>query len=431
MVKDKYKGIQMYTLIKNFFHDLTINKSINYLLVVFAFTFPMDTGKSTFILDIIILLWLIEGQWKRKFEILGSSKPFIYYFVFILFIGLSLLWSDSIYDGFWTHHSHNGVSAYIKKYIFGFMLVPIMMTSMREKYKKVLISAFLSAIFISEITSWAVYMEWIHMKGVLASDPSPFMHHSLYSIFLAITVFVLLTEFFRIKSIYVRVLIIFFILSALINLFLNGGRLGQLAFFMALLVYIFMKFRITFKTIIFSIITIVSIFLLAYKISPTFHLRVNTSIHSLEKISQGEFNTSWGNRVYALIVAKDIVIENPIVGVGLGSAKKEFVEKSKEYPHGALVRPLWHLHNGYMQILVETGVMGLLLFFLFLYILLMMPLERDVHILLSIFIAIYLVGFIGEPLFWNRQPFFLFNFFIGLFVVHEINNKHKQGIEIQ
>lgn len=431
MVQGKYKGIQMYALIKNFFHDLTINKSINYLLVMFAFTFPMDTGKSTFILDVIILLWLIEGQWKRKVEILGNSKPFIYYFVFILFIGLSLLWSDSIYDGFWTHHSHNGVSAYIKKYIFGFMLVPVMMTSMKEKYKKVLITAFVSAIFISEITSWAVYMEWIHMKGVLASDPSPFMHHSLYSIFLAITVFVLSTEFFKSKSIYVRVLIIFFILSALINLFLNGGRLGQLAFFVALLVYIFMKFRITFKTIIFSMVSIVTIFFLAYKISPTFHLRVDTSIHSLEKISQGQFNTSWGNRVYALIVAKDIVLEHPIIGVGLGSAKKEFVEKSKEYSHGALVRPFWHLHNGYMQILVETGVIGLLLFFLFLYVLLKMPLEKDMNILLCTFIVIYLVGFIGEPLFWNRQPFFLFNFFIGLFVLYEINNKDKKGNEIE
>ncbi len=431
-IKNYGKIIQkMNTKIKIFIEEITLNKVINYLLVLFAFTFPLSSKKSTVVLVLIILLWIIEGNWKSKCEILYSSKPFRYYFAFIIFMGLSLLWSDSIYGGFVKHYPSNGIVAYIRMYFFGFMLVPIMLTSMRLQYNKLVISAFLSAMFISEVTSWAVYMEWIHLNFVHASDPSPFMHHSLYSIFLAVTIFLLLTEFFKVENIYLRVAIIFFILSALINLFLNGGRLGQLAFFVALITYILMKFNITIKTVILSMASVIVIFFLAYQISPIFHHRIDTSVDSLEKISQGKFDTSWGNRVYALIVAKDLVLENPLLGVGIGSSKKEFIEKSKEYPLGNLVRVFWHMHNEYMQILLDTGLIGLLLFFLFIYTLLSLPLEKDMYILLFTFVVIYLVGFIGEPLFWNLQPFLLFNFFIGLFLLLEIHNKHKKGIEIR
>lgn len=406
----------MNTKMKIFRNEVTLNKIINYLLVLFAFTFPLSAKKSTIILVLIIFLWVIEGQYRSKFEILYDSKPFRYYFAFIVFLGLSLFWSDTIYGGFVKHYPSNGIVAYIRMYFFGFMLVPIVLTSMKLHYSQWAISAFLAAMFISEIASWAVYMEWIHINFVHSNDPSPFMHHSLYSIFLAATIFILFTEFFKIHNVYTRILMIFFILSALINLFLNGGRLGQLAFFVALVIYIFMKFRITLKTIILSMVSVAVIFFLAYKISPIFHLRADVAIESLEKVSEGNFNSSWGSRIYALIVAKDIVLEHPIVGVGLGYAKKEFIEKSKEYPHGGLVQGFWHMHNEYMQILLETGIIGLLLFFLFLYALLKIPLEKDMQILLYVFIVIYLVGFVGEPLFWNLQPFLLFNFFIGIFL---------------
>ncbi|WP_309498464.1 O-antigen ligase family protein [Sulfurovum sp.] len=334
-----------------------------------------------------------------------------------MFVGLSLLWSETIYGGFVKHYPSNAIVAYIRMYFFGFMLVPIILTSMRLQYSQWIISAFLTAMFLSEVASWAVYMEWIHIHGVQADDPSPFMHHSLYSIFLAVTIFVLLVEFSKIHNALTKVLIIFFILSALINLFLNGGRLGQLAFFVALLVYIFMKFKITFKTIILSMVSIAVIFFLAYKISPIFHLRANAAIENLEKASQGQFNSSWGSRIYALIVAKDIVLDHPIIGVGVGGAKKVFIEKAEAYPHGGLVKGFWHMHNGYMQILLETGIVGLSLFFLFLHALLRVSLENDMRILLCVFTVIYLVGFVGEPLFWNPQPFLLFNFFVGFFLL--------------
>jgi len=409
-------------------NNITINKIINYLLILLAFVFPLSAKKITGILILIIILWVIEGNWKNKFVVLRNSTPFKYYFVFIIFMGLSLFWSDSIYGGFVKHYPENGIVEYFKMYFLGFMLVPIMLTSMKQEYVKPIISSFLAAMFMSELASWAIYMEWIEIKGRLANNPSPFMHHSLYSIFLTVSIFVLVTEVFKVKSLYLKIVMVLFMLSSLVNLFLNGGRLGQLAFFISLFIFTLMKFKITFKTIILSVLTVVIIFSLAYKVSPIFQFRVDNAIHSIEKMSQGDFRSSWGSRVYALIVAKDIVLENPIIGTGIGDAKKEFMERSKKYPQGEVVIGYWHMHNQYMQILLETGIAGLFLFFLFLFYLLKISLDKEMYILLCTFLAIYMVGFNSEPLFWNRQPFMLFNFFIAIFLFFSMYDKDTKGI---
>lgn len=412
---------------KTLLQHLTVTDLINYLLVLFSFTFPLSSKKSTIVILLLTILWFIEGNWKKKFKILIGSKPFLLYFAFIIFIGLSLIWSSTVYGGFDKHYPMNGLVAYIKMYLQYFMLVPIMMTSMKVTYIKYVISAFLSAMFISELASWGLYLGWIDIKGRISGDPSPFMHHSLYSVFLAVTIFILLAEFEKAKSVLLKISMLVFLVSALVNLFLNGGRLGQLAFFIALMVYIFMKFRVTFKSIVLALATVSMIFAIAYQVSPIFQKRVNQSIHSLEKISQGNFHSSWGSRVYALIIAKDIVLENPVLGVGIGAAKVEFIKRTKEYPHGGLVKGFWHLHNQYMQILVETGILGLVLFILFIYSLFQISVEKNFYILLCSILVTYLVGFIGEPLFWNRQSFLLFNFIIGLFLLLDVAGKKEKG----
>jgi O-antigen ligase len=221
----------------------------------------------------------------------------------------------------------------------------------------------------------------------------------------------------------------FFAASALVNLFLNGGRLGQIAFMLGSFVYIFSKYRITIKTFFIAMISLGVIVGSAYFVSPIFQQRVHITVHSVEKLYNGDYNTSWGMRAYALKVAQGIVYEHPLLGVGIGNAKNSFIEESKQYKHGDLVKSLWHMHNQYMQILLESGLIGLSLFFIFIFQLLKLKLDRHYKTLLYTFLAIYMFGFIGEPLFWNRQPFILFNLFIAFFLYHSIprasHNQYK------
>jgi O-antigen ligase len=407
------------------------NKSINYLLILFAFLLPISTAMTNAAVALLILFWLIEGRWKEKYIVLRSSLPFKLFLAFILLIGLSILWSHGIEGGFWGNKSPNAIVFYVRQYIFDFMIIPIILTSMKKEFIRYIISSFLAAILVSELMSWGIFMEWIQYKNVLPDDPSPFMNHSFYSIFLAVTIFVLLTRFFQTKTTLYKILIVLFILSAIVNLFLNGGRLGQLAFFVAIFVYTGLRYRVTIKSTLLSLLTVIMVFTIAYKVSPVFQKRMDSSLQSLTKILEGNYNSSWGKRVHILIVAKDLVRENPIFGIGMGNAKVEFLEKAKEYPQNRdFFLEAAHLHNGYMQILVEVGIIGLLLFFFFIYTLLRARMKRDDYILLVMVITIYLIGFVGEPLFFNRKPYLLFNLFIAILLFKSMYGaKEKEALE--
>lgn len=402
------------------------NRAINYTLILLAFLMPVSIAMTNAAVALLILFWMIEGEWKTKYTLLKSSVPFKLYAAFIVLIGLSLFWSESIYGGFNNGRSDNNLIFYMKVYVFYFMIIPIILTSMRKEFTRYILSAFLAAILLSELMSWAIFMEWIQYRSVPAHDPSPFMHHTLYSIFLAVTIFVLVTQFFQVKTLLYKTLIALFTLSALVNLFLNGGRLGQLAFFIALFVYIGLRYRVTLKSIGYSVVLIMAVFTLAYNLSPVFQKRMDLSLQSLEKISEGNYKSSWGVRANILIVAKDLVLENPLLGIGMGNAKVELLEKAKEYPQTGFFPQLRHLHNGYMQILVETGLIGLVLFFFFIYKLLRIHIERDEYILLVTIITIYLVGFVGEPLFFSRMTYILFNFFIAIFLYKSLSVDKKE-----
>ena len=393
-----------------------IQTLINYIFVLLIFIFPISAKKIYPLLLLLIVLWIIEGRWKEKFSILKASKGFIYYFIFMVFMGCSLFWSDSIYGGFTKHYPSNGVLEYFKMYFSIFLLVPIILTSIKSYYIKLSISIFLTSIFISEIISWGLFFEWLHIDGKIASDPSPFMHHSLYSIFLAITFFIVLTKFFQTKNKSYKFILILFATSNLANLFFNGGRLGQIAFLLGFFVYMIMRFKVSIKSVLIICFMLFGIVLTAYKVSPIFYKKVHQTEIAIQKLKQGNFNTSWGQRVYGLMVAKDVLKEHPFLGAGIGNAKNEFMEKSKQYSHGNIVKYFWHMHNQYMQVLIETGIIGFILFLVFIYHLFKIKIHATMYILFCTILTIYCFGFVGEPLFWNRQPFLLFNFLIGIFL---------------
>jgi O-antigen ligase len=393
--------------------------ALNVLLVLFAFLLPISKPASNTALILIVSAWIVEGDWKRKWRVLRASPVFLWFAAWVLFLGISMLWSSTLTNGFWKSHDNHALIYYLRFYLFDFMLLPIMITSLQTRYIRYMISAFLSAMFISEIMSWAIFAELIHYKGISPRDPSPFLHHSLYSIFLAVTIFLLATLFMETKRGSYRLFYAFFMLSAVVNLFLNGGRLGQLAFLVATVVFLFVRFKGGLKTIVSGVLLGTAIFFAAYHLSPVFHKRVDTSIASVKEILSGQYYSSWGIRANVIRVASEAIKEHPLAGAGIGDARRIFLKTAERFDGTEPFPLLVHLHNQYLQILMETGLIGLLIFIGLIVSLLRLDVPeyyRSFHIT---FIVIYLVGFVGEPLLCNRQPYLLFLMFVALAVIFE------------
>jgi len=149
------------------------SKLINYIFVAFAFVLPIFTAMTNLASALLIILWVVEGDWRRKYDILKQSKPFLLFMALILLFGLSILWSDSIHGGF-SHNAKNAITYYFSFYIFGFLIFPIILTSIKPRYMKYAITAFLGAMFVSEMMSWGIFLELIQYKHKSPHDPAPF-----------------------------------------------------------------------------------------------------------------------------------------------------------------------------------------------------------------------------------------------------------------
>jgi len=144
-----------------------------------------------------------------------------------------------------------------------------------------------------------------------------------------------------------------------INMFITGGRAGQVMFFAMVTILIFQYYnpkRI--KAAILTIIIVPSIFMSAYSLSPQFNNRVDAvfddiSAYKNEKTS----NNSIGQRITYTINSFKIIQNNLLFGVGTGDFPSEYekVHVKNMSDAGLTVNP----HNMYILTTVQLGVLGL------------------------------------------------------------------------
>jgi O-antigen ligase len=111
--------------------------------------------------------------------------------------------------------------------------------------------------------------------------------------------------------------------------------------------------------------------------------------------------------------SKYIIKENWIFGVGLGSSKATFLQTYKKMNSKLLIENQWESHNQFLSIWVSYGIIGLVLFLLWLFSIF----QNIVHthwVNLSIFFVV-LFSFLVEDTLSTLTGMTLFGFFAGIF----------------
>ena len=344
--------------------------------------------------------------------------------IFVLYQLLSMLWTQTSYD-----ESH----AYFKVYLLWFA-IPILALSLKKTHLKNIITIFLYAMVINEILAYGMYFEFWPINGRGADYPSPFMHHTGYSIFMAFTAVILLNRLYSdLYNIKEKIIMGLFFITVSGNLFISQGRIGQLAFAIAIFVAGILHFKLRIKTLLFSILIVSSIFTVAYQTSPMFEQRVQKGINDVNKIKEGNLHSSWGIRLAYIIVGTEIIKDHPLFGVGLEDTK---TEAKKYFETTQLNLPQYikenmqkmHFHNQYLMVTLQSGFIGLFLFLTMFFYLLKLPIE-DVELkrLSILFTTILLVGFISDPFIMSGDVKSLFLLFTSIFVAASIPNNTKEN----
>jgi O-antigen ligase len=322
----------------------------SYLLIAFAFALPISVAITNLIAALVFIIWILRGTFKSDFNYLKNNKFVLAIMAFLSLHYVGFLWTEDVYWG-----------AYVFKKELKFLLLPIFMLFVKREHIRYYIYAFLLAMTLSEIVSYSIWFELIPpFKSATVYDPTPFMSHIHYNPFLTIAIYLLLYRvlFDKVTDNKEKILYILFIVSMSINMFITGGRAGQVIYFLMLIIVLFQYFnRYLLKAFILSLVLVPSIFFISYNSSDIFKNRIDLIAKEIKSVDVNP-NTSIGTRITYIKYSWEIIKNNPIIGVGTGDFKKEFELLHKKY--NPTMKFYVHPHNMYLLVLGQFGIFGLL-----------------------------------------------------------------------
>jgi O-antigen ligase len=233
--------------------------------------------------------------------------------------------------------------------------------------------------------------------GVFA-DPTPVFHHTHYGFMLAVTLTFVLQRFFYEKyTPLLRFVVILFLCTATINIFITAGRTGYVLYIILLLTMFMLVFRARLVAAGSVALLVICVSLgLAYGFSDTFQKRLNQTVDSIEAMTvQGDFESSLGARAAVIGSSKDVVLDNWLFGVGTGdhldTVRKHIDQAYPQYSH--MANSFQHLHNEYFSAITQFGLLGLMAFLYLLFQLVVYPQEdqalKNAQIILAVATALF------------------------------------------
>jgi len=339
-----------------------INKYINFLIIFYAFTLHISKAGTTVSEISLIILWLLERDFSRKFTEIKTSNLIINLVILIIISIVAISWSS---DKSYAY-------SYIAKY-WHFLLIPIIYTSVKVRYVTPIFSAFLLGMLISEIASYGIFFELIHYKDIPPSDPSPFMDHTNYSVYLSFTSILLLNKSFFESTLKNKSFFFLCFIITTSSLFINGGRTGQVIFIASLFLLGLLNIQHKIKAMFIMLILASAILVTAYSTSSVFHSRFNQLNTDITNILNNNFTGSFGQRVSLWNMGSHIAIDNLPFGTGLGDEMDgmTYYAKKFNYTHYMHEEAKGYIdyHNAFVQYTAQLGIFGIILFINLFYIL--------------------------------------------------------------
>ena len=328
-----------------------LDRVYQYLFIAAFFFLPLTVSANNLAIWTAVILWLVTGNYREKIKKIKENnlaKASIAFFCIHL---LALIWTEDIS---W------GLEITRKMLPFLFVL-PIFLTLVKKENFKFYVASFLLAISISEGISYLIWFEIIDpFKYASQNNPTALMSHISYNPFLAFAIYLVLNRLLSKEKIsqFERAIYTFFTLTMTVNMFITGGRAGQVMFFAAIFILAFQNFRNSqVKATIISLLLIISITSLAYTTSPLFKNRVDSAVENIVDYKTNR-DTSVGQRITFFVNSYEIFKSSPIIGIGTGDFPTEYQKVNQE--NSPDVRTTVQPHNMYMLVLTQLGLIGLI-----------------------------------------------------------------------
>lgn len=129
------------------------------------------------------------------------------------------------------------------------------------------------------------------------------------------------------------------------------------------------------------------------------------------------YDNSVNSRKEIWTAAIDVIKANPLVGTGTGDAEADLIAAYERNGFKLGVQEKYNAHNQYLQILVETGIVGFLCFIGFLFLCIRIAIRYKNYLYLA-FLLLWIVNIATESMLETQSGVVFFSFFNVLLALH-------------
>ena len=123
-----------------------IGRVQQFLFVLLGVFIPTSIAVTNLVIGLLAICWILERNFKAKFDIIKSSKWMLAIFAFIGFYALGMLWGDQHLNADWQFQR-----------LALLLIFPVLMTmNLKQETIKRAIFAFLGTAFISGLVAIAI-----------------------------------------------------------------------------------------------------------------------------------------------------------------------------------------------------------------------------------------------------------------------------------
>lgn len=332
-----------------------------FLFVLLGVFIPTSIAITNLIIGLLALCWILERNFKAKFDVIKSSKWMLAIFALIGLYALGILWGDQHLNAEWQFQR-----------LALLLVFPVFMTmNLNQETIKRAVFVFLGTAFISAFTAIAINNNIISPLGGYLSfiDPSwrnsAFITYNYHNVILALATTLSLYVLIEKKSKYTYLLLLFIAVYS-ISIFTEGGRAGQVIFNLSAIFYI-LYYNHNRKYVLRGF----SLFLLLFSFQFVIYHSTNVYKGRFDTVSNiiqnnGDRGAGKTEDIRYVFVKESLnrIIEKPILGYGTGSFGTIFKNEVKS---GHYFDKHTTPHNQYLYVWFELGILGLVLLLLIFY----------------------------------------------------------------
>ncbi|MDC3305656.1 O-antigen ligase family protein [Flavobacteriales bacterium] len=334
-----------------------MNKAINQiqqvLFILLGVFIPTSIAITNFILALLALCWIFEGNFKSKFEHIKSSKWVISVFALIGLYGLGLLWGGNHLNAEWQFQR-----------LALLLIFPVLLSmELKQKTIKRAVIAFLGTAFISALAAILINNKIILPLGNYLSfievswRNSAFITYNYHNVILALATTLSFYILVERKSKYPYLLLLFIAIYTL-SIFTERGRAGQVIFNLSAVFYILYYNRKHLLRLVALMLLLFSFQYIIYKSTKVYKNRFDVMSNIIQ--NNGDEGEGKLEDIRYVFVKESLsrVLEKPLLGYGTGSFGTIFKAEVKS---GHYFDKHTTPHNQYLYVWFELGVLGLIL----------------------------------------------------------------------